>query len=375
MQKEVNILDIARLLPKTELHLHLDGSLSEDFILRKSKEHGIDVPFESLGGVRKYLHDMKAAHRKQSLAQGKLNNAAKNQNWPHFDFMNQFLQTKDDLSEATEDLCRHLQRQGVWLAEIRFCPTLHTLKGLTEDEIVAAVVQGFERGKVTSANGSPSTRAFIGGIIICALRSYEASHFTAMIELTKRWLGRGVVGFDIAGDEGSYPVQMHLESLHHAIALGIPVTCHAGEWPNSLENIRLCVKEGVKRLGHGITLIDDKELTDEVVRKKIGVECCITGNVGGLIVKTYESHPIRQLYLAGVAVTINSDNQMLSGSEERNATTLNDLVYLRQSLGFEWNEIKQVLMNGVLLSFTEVSNEWVQQFENEIDVVFQSIVL
>lgn len=120
------------------------------------------------------------------------------------------------------------------------------------------------------------------------------------------------------------------------------MTCHAGEWPNSLENIRLCVKEGVKRLGHGITLIDDKELTDEVVRKKyvlhfscefiifrIGVECCITGNVGGLIVKTYESHPIRQLYLAGVAVTINSDNQMLSGSEERNATTLNDLVYLR----------------------------------------------
>jgi adenosine deaminase len=221
--------EIARQLPKSELHLHLDGSLTEDFILRKSRQYNLAVPFDSPASVRQYLHEMKANHRKECLARGKLNNAEKNQNWPHFDFMNQFLQTTEDLSEATEDLCRQLQAQGVWLAEIRFCPTLHTLKGLTEDEIVGAVVEGFARAKQKSRlerelemeESLAPNNPFSGGIIICALRSYETSHFEAMIALTKRWLDKGVVGFDIAGDEGSYPVEMHLASLQQAIALGM----------------------------------------------------------------------------------------------------------------------------------------------------------
>lgn len=231
MERELDLQNIALQFPKTELHLHLDGSLSEEFILAKSRQYGLEIEYDSHGGVRNYLHEMKARHRKQCLERGKLNNAEKNQNWPHFDFMNQFLQSSEDLAEATEDLCRQLQNQHVWLAEIRFCPSLHTLKGLTEDEVVRAVVKGFQNGKANSSVWrlaihlhnllfSLAESPFEGGIIVCALRSYDTSHFESMIHLTKQWLGQGVVGFDIAGDEGTYPIQMHLESLQYAISLG-----------------------------------------------------------------------------------------------------------------------------------------------------------
>ncbi len=121
--------------------------------------------------------------------------------------------------EATLDLCRQLREVNVCYAEVRFCPTLHTYEGLSEEAALAAVYQGF------SASGLP------GGIIVCALRSMDAEHSLRMAKLAAKG---PAVGFDVAGYETGYPLSKHAEAIKFAVAAeGLGVTVHAGEWMNA----------------------------------------------------------------------------------------------------------------------------------------------
>mmetsp|Transcript_16629 Transcript_16629/g.41107 ORF Transcript_16629/g.41107 Transcript_16629/m.41107 type:complete len:946 (+) Transcript_16629:80-2917(+) len=246
--------------------------------------------------VRDFLHDMKGAAMRQSSA----NAVAANKNWGVFDFCNQFLQTREALSEATEVLLKHLAVfHNVKLCELRFCPALHVAGELTASAAVEAVLEGFER----------ATRQvdIVGGVIVCALRSFSREHGVEMAELAGKYLltkrqpesaisgllqpgileeasgdrtaaggssgptistpvkisrsaggaadsrrqqqrffdrsrrrlhaqlgeriKPGVVGFDVAGDEGSYPISLHAVGIKKAYELGVPITIHAGEWP------------------------------------------------------------------------------------------------------------------------------------------------
>jgi len=358
-------LDILKRLPKTDLHLHLDGSLPVTFIKEISEKRGIPLPCHA-DELRNFLFQMKDTHYTETL--NRQNNSG---NWPNFDFCNQFLQSAEDLEAATELILIHLvENEHVWLAELRFCPVLHGLKGLSPDEAVVAVVNGVERVKKRHPN-------FVGGVIVCGLRSYPPEHMVEMAELAARFRGRGVVGFDVAGDEGNYPLTLHKKGLQRAIELGVPTTCHAGEFiilegPNStIENIRLAVACGVKRIGHGITLVKEKDLMREVAEKQIVVECCMTGNVGRKV-KSYAEHPIREMFDSGVRVCLNCDNLFLSGDANRQATPSGEVWLLVKELKFTLEEVKVVLLNAVRGTFCEVSQEWKDRFEEEIDLVMRS---
>jgi len=126
-------------------------------------------------------------------------------------------------------------------------------------------------------------------------------------------------------------------------------------------------------LGHGITLKEDPELMKEVAEKGICVECCVTGNVGSKI-SGYALHPIRPMFNAGVCVTLNSDNQLMSGAIDRPATTVEDVCKLVEYLGFSWSEMKQVLLNGAKSSFTPLPEGWLLSFEQEIDSVLTNLL-
>jgi len=255
--------------------------------------------------------------------------------------------------------------------EIRFCPILHTKEGLSSSEAVEAVIRGMNKVK-------ERCQSLVCGVIVCALRSYPEEHGFEMVDLAKKYLGKGVVGFDICGDEGNYPLHLYLQVLQRAISLNIPTTCHAGEWiitegpNNTINNIQLAVQSGVRRIGHGITLIKNPELTAELVRKNIGVECCLTGNVGKKV-PSYAEHPIRGMFSAGVRVSLNCDNLLLSGDVGRLATPSGEVKHLLTELKFEREEVKKVLLNGVMTSFCEVGEEWKKRFEMEIDRVMEEV--
>ena len=348
-------MDIAYSVPKSELHLHLDGSLDSEFIASRAADRGIKLPVES-SNLREYLHDLKS---KRAHISSKVSTSS---NWSNFDFCNQFLQTDDELKRATFSLCKTLSDDNVVLSEIRFCPTLHTFENLTVNDAVDAVVAGFREAK--------ETLNIRGGVIICALRSYPVEHTIEMAELAAAWLGKGVVGFDIAGDEGAFALDIHESGIKEALRRNVPMTLHAGEWPeNTVKNINLAVDLGADRIGHGVTLCQDAKLMDLVATKGITVECCLTSNVGWKV-PSYASHPIRKMFEAGVKVCINSDNLLLSGTFDRAAYSSGEVQRLVDDVGFSWEQARQVLLNGVKGAFSPgVDEDWISQYEQRLDEI------
>ena len=364
-------LDVARAKawPKVELHLHLDGSLSPEFIAKRATirsvlykhqhQHtyhshdilrGIQLP-ASPERLRAWLMEKKLAkYRKDD------NKAEAGGNWPVFDWANQFLQTRAELTEATLDLLTRLAEDGVIYAEIRFCPDLHTLEGLTPDQAVEAVIAGF-RGQ----------SQVLGGVILVALRSKPEQHSLDTARLASKYLQRsaadrpGVVGMDVAGDEGSFPLASDTDpmaaGLREAARLGIPITVHAGEWPEkfgSLENLRWAVNNNIsRRIGHAVAVRSDPALARIMRERNITVEVCLTSNIGnGYKVRDYSVHPVRLLAEAGASFSLSSDNLLLSGDSEHAAAPTAELLHLVHDVGLGWPAARRSVLSGLEAAFS-----------------------
>lgn len=362
-------------LPKCELHLHLDGSLSAAFIVRRAAARHVALP-PTVGpdgsGLREHLHAMKSLQIQQG------HKAAPGQNWDVFTFCNQFLQTREELMEATTDILFRFHAENVKLCEIRFCPSLHCLEGLSERDAVLAVVAGFRIMRERCG--------ILGGVILCGLRSHtpEQTLYVAKIcvELCKETQGL-VLGFDIAGDEGSYPIYDHMASLELAHSAGCCVTVHAGEWPinssdrSSLDNLKMVLMSGlIDRVGHGIQITSDEDflhLFAGCTRSLICFECCLTANVGWKI-PSYSVHPIKKMIMAGLNVTLNCDNTLLSGAVDREASPSGEIVKFISDVGMSYKDLYGVIMNSARSSFvykaqcwsTEKRDEWIAAFGTEL---------
>jgi len=291
------------------------------------------------------------------------------------------LQTEQELSEGTHDVLEQLHSENVRLCEIRFCPNLHTMEGLSAAQAVRAVVAGFKRGAAEFN--------MVGGVILCGLRSHTpaVTKETANLcgEMTEE-TGGVVLGFDIAGDEGSYPIIDHMPSLQRARDCGVGVTCHAGEWPvderfgtTSLDNLRAVLQSPrVSRVGHGIQLVADPVLLRQEGLLSGGgttpvsllspssqgahsgcvyFECCLTANVGWKI-PSYAKHPASEMVRAGVKVALCCDNLLLSGAADRAPTPSGEIIHFLRDLGMTYNELEGVLLNGAHASFVFRAQQW-----------------
>lgn len=356
-----------RRLPKTELHLHLDGSLPFEFIQTRAAARGIAFPASTPQELRNYVHEMKTKAR-----EGDSSNAQEaGKNWGVFDWCNQFLQTKEELTSAAALICQICaEEHHVFRTELRFCPTLHTQESLTSREAVDAVVAGVQQSGY-------------GGVIICALRSHDASHSLEMAQLTidaHRDTGGVVCGFDIAGDEGSFPLSIHEDAIRLVKENNVPVTVHAGEWPGTSENLRLALALGVDRIGHGWGMSSHPSLMELCVEKDVTVEVCLTSNVkpgaGEGWIESYETHPIRTMVDAGVKVCLNSDNMLLSGGADRPAHATGEIEHLMSDCGFSIEEVVTILRNGAEASFVRgddaAKRELLKCFDDEMTRVLES---
>ena len=381
-------LRVARRLPKTELHLHLDGSLPPEFIRARAAARGIDVP-QTARELRTFIDEMKAARvtaAKSSDARDITAVGAK-KNWPIFDFMNRFLQTADELADATCALCVALRRDhNVWYAEVRFCPSLHTLEGLSEDAAVRAVAAGFARAR--------DRVGIRGGVIVCALRSYPAPHPMEMARLARAHAGAGgVVGLDVAGAE-TYALALPAlrDALVAARGWGVPLTVHAGELPRGMvPNLKTAFELGARRIGHGFALAfgdaaesgEAASLLARAAELGVTVEACVTGNCTASKVPAYAVHPIRQMFDAGVRVALSCDNLTLSGDPEvvgaypadgglLYAHPSGEVAHLVADCGFGWAEAREVLVAGARAAFApEADAAFVAEFAAEVDRVLR----
>ena len=332
MQEEKIREELRQLLykaPKPQLHLHLDGSLSFSFIQEAIKRYQNKHPHcekktffkedwepKNHKELRHWLMEIKSARIADCSA------VQKNSNWKVFDFCNQFLQTGEDLTLMTCELVTSLyQNHGVNYLEVRFAPVLHTLGGLTEEEAVSYVAQGFRNAVDELKREEIEVH---GGLILCALRSFSISKAFETLELcTNNKVEDGVVlGFDIAGDEGAFPLAPFADVLRKAKAQNIPVTVHAGEWneknnPTIIDNLKIACEIGVERIGHGLALRSCGTTVLEAYRRKeIGIEVCLTSNCGNSHkCKSFGEHPISLFLSEGLrAAGLNTDNLLLSGN-------------------------------------------------------------
>lgn len=247
--------------------------------------------------------------------------------------------------EAAEDLAA----DGVVYAEIRFCPSLNTDKGLTTRQVVEAVSTGIR--------DSADATGLEWGLIVCALRDRDDSGELARLAASSSDLG--IVGFDLAGPEAGYPPDRHLAAFRVARFEGVRLTIHAGEHAGegALASIRSAVDLcGAERIGHGIELVADCRIEEgEIVEtgplasairnRRIPLEVCPSSNLAtsGL---TPEDHPLGAFHRAGFNVTINTDNRLMS------TTTMSaELEFAVKYHGFDIDDLARVSWRSLDAAF------------------------
>lgn len=269
-------------LPKIELHLHLDGSMSLS-VARKIS----NLPDDIL--------------RKKMIAPDKCNNLS--EYLTRFDFTTSLMQTKENLSLIATDLSDYLKRQNVIYAEVRFAPMFHTRNGLSYDEIITSVLEGFGKNSHPKVN-----------LILCLMRGADDNDNWKTVEAAKKYLHKGVCAIDLAGAEDKYPLAPYLKFFEKAREEGIPFTIHAGENGGASE-VEKAIMVGAKRIGHGIHAINDVSVMRALRDKDVLLEICPTSNVQTNAIDTYANHPIKKLYDEGISISINTDNRIVSNIE------------------------------------------------------------
>ena len=300
-----------------ELHLHLDGSLRPETVWELAKEQQIRLPAADLEELR---YQMKVPEDCQSL----------HECLKRFDLPLLVLQEADALERVTFELTEDLAKEGVTYAEIRFAPQQSMEHGLTQDQAVEAAIRGAKRGMEMY----PSIRV---GLILCCMRGEDKEALNLeTVESVRKYLGDVVCAVDLAGAESLYPTEIFAPVFARVREYGLPMTIHAGEAAGP-DSIRTALSYGTKRIGHGISAIQDPGLVEELVKENVTLEVCVTSNFQIRSVPSIKEHPIRRLFDAGVRVTVNSDNMTVSGTNVRK-----ELELVKEVFGFTDEEVKRL---------------------------------
>ncbi|RPH37100.1 adenosine deaminase, partial [bacterium] len=295
---------LIRTLPKVLLHDHLDGGLRASTVIELAKEnHYTKLPTQDAGELARWFH---RGARRGSLPlylEGFEHTAA-------------IMQTDEALERVAYEMMEDMHRDGVVYVETRFAPVFHTQQGLHWDDVVNAVLKGLERGKADFGVEY--------GLIICAMRNMNLSQ--EMAELAVDFRERGVVGFDLAGEEGGFPPKKHVDAFHYIQRENFNITFHAGEAfgkESIWQAIQWC---GAHRIGHATRLTEDigldphepgkivkmGYLAQYILDKRIPLELCLTSNVDTGAVEGLEKHPFSLFYRYKFRVTLNTDDRLMS---------------------------------------------------------------
>jgi len=310
-----------RTLPKVELHLHLDCSLSYEAVSALAPH----VTFDE------YERDYTAPQKCTNLADF-LRRAPKGF---------QLMQNENSLRLVTEDLFAQLAEDAVIYAEIRFAPLLHTELGLAAERVVEIVDAATE--EMTRSSGVEAR------LILCTLRHFTESQSMETVRLVEKFQGSRVVALDLAADEAGFPLDAHLSAYRYAREHGLFRTAHAGEarGPESVWETLWLLQP--MRIGHGTRSIEDPNLVEHLKRERIHLEICPSANVQIIpSIAAWEDHPIDRLYRAGVALSINTDSRMLTP-----VTLTGEYEGLARTFGWGAEELLRTNLMGVDAAFID----------------------
>jgi adenosine deaminase len=339
-------LDQIRGMPKVLLHDHLDGGLRPATIVELAREVGYaDLPStdpEILG--RSMTGAARRGHLELYLEPFRHTVAV--------------MQTAEALTRVAAECAEDLAADGIIYAEVRFAPELHLDRGLSLDQVVEAVLEGFRQG---GAATGIRVRA-----LLTAMRT--AARSLEIAELAVRYRDAGVVGFDIAGAEAGWPPSRHLDAFEYIQRENFHITIHAGEafgLPSIWEAVQFC---GAERLGHGVRIVDDitagpdgtgvklGRLATYIRDRRIPLEMCPTSNLQTGVAGAIEDHPIGLLRRLLFRVTVNTDNRLMSG-----VTLSSELHRVAEAFGYGWADIEWLTINAMKSAFAH--------FDERLDLI------
>jgi adenosine deaminase len=340
--------DLIRRLPKTDLHVHLDGSLRIPSLIEMARERKVPLPSETEAGLREKVFRTHYNNLPEYLA--------------GFRYTVAVLQDAEALERAAFEMCEDCQREGVRYVEIRFAPQLHVRPGFEMDDVVRAVDRGIRRA-AGAFNARPEVALgaeprFVAGIILCALRHFTADFspgFRRIVEAMpdapahevygaaslqvaraaarlKHEQGQLVVGLDLAGQERGYPAEDHRRGYQVAHEAFLGKTVHAGE-DYGPESIFQAIGDlHADRIGHGTWLLDESKIRDPritdrkayverlaqfIADKRITIEVCLTSNQQTVpeLVGDLRLHPYGEMRRRRLSTTFCTDNRLVSNTD------------------------------------------------------------
>lgn len=265
-------------IPKVELHVHLDGSVR-------------------IGTLAELANISLEEAQKKAIADYQCENLT--DYLTHFDLPCSVMQTRENLMRIAEELGEDLKKDNVIYAEVRFYPLVHTHAGLSSEEVVKSVLDGLSNVDIPIR------------LILCMMRHESVESNAEVIGLAKKFLGKGVVAIDLAGDESKYPTSSFLPLFTLAKELNIPFTIHAGE-SASYDSIKSAIEMGTTRIGHGIHAIESEETMNLLKERQILLEMCPTSNIQTKAIQNINNYPLWDFYQRGIPVSINTDNRTVS---------------------------------------------------------------
>lgn len=328
-------LETLRTAPKVLLHDHLDGGLRPATIVELARDLGYQgLPTSDPEDLARWFHASAASGSLPLYLRGFAHTIA-------------VMQTPESIERVAYECGEDLARDGVVYAEVRYAPFFSTQRGMTLEGVVDAVSRGFARAE--------TAHRITLRQIVCAMRDRTDS--LEMAELAVAWRERGVVGFDIAGEEAGHPPKVHLEAFHYCRRENFSITIHAGEAfgpPSIWQALQYC---GAHRIGHGVRLVEDMAIADgEVVKlgplatyvrdKRIPLELCPSSNVDTGAVPSLADHPIRHFIAQHFRVTVNTDNRLMSG-----VTLSEEFRRLSATLGLGLADVERLTINAMKSAF------------------------
>ncbi len=339
-----------RSLPKVSLHDHLDGGLRPDTIVELAEAAGVDVPETDPARLASWFARQSDADSLEKYLET-------------FAVTTAVMQTREGLTRVAREFVEDLAEDGVIYGEVRWAPEQHLSGGLTLEEAVEAVQEGIEEGEDAADDAGHSIRV---GQLLTAMR--QNSRSAEIARLAVEFRDEGVVGFDLAGPEDGYPASRHREAIDIVSGAFLPSTIHAGEGAG-LESIRSAILDGrALRLGHGVRIAEDLDVVGregeevrvrfgEVARwvrdREIPLELAPSSNLQTGAIAAWgsqlEDHPFDLLYQLGFAVTVNTDNRLMS----RTSLT-RELAQLVAAFGYGLEDLETFQLNAAAGAFLPI---------------------
>ncbi len=328
-------------LPKAELHCHLDGSLRPETMIQLASASAVSLPTSD---PRELAEFMTVGVNEGLVAY-----------LDRFSTTLSLMQTPGSLERAAYELAEDAAGENTRYLEVRYSPGLHVDGGMSLEEAVSAPLTGLAR-----AEADLGIRT---GLIVCGIRSLDPAVSLQMARVAVQFKDQGVVGFDLAGAEEGNPAKDHLEAFLLASENHLALTIHAGEGDGAESVAQALHQCHARRIGHGTRLWEDPSLEAYVNDFRIPLEVCLTSNVQTGVTPSSAEHPFRRYFNAGLVVTLNTDNRLMSGT-----TLTNEYWMAHEHLGLGWEDLKEVALLGFQSAFLpyEAKVNLLEEVEEEI---------